>query len=92
MPLVSFLDDDLTEDVPAGTKMATAAENAGASLLFGCRSGNCGKCRIRVKSGAENLSAPQEKELSFLRLIEAKANERLACQVRINGDCAIEQQ
>jgi ferredoxin len=91
MPLVTFLDDDLTEDVPAGTKMATAAENAGASLLFGCRSGNCGKCRVRVKHGAENLSEVGEREFSFLKLIDAKPNERLACQVRVNGDCAIEQ-
>ncbi len=91
MPLVTFLDDDLTEEVPQGTKMPTAAENAGASLQFGCRSGNCGKCRIRVAAGAENLSPPDARESNFLQLINAKPNERLACQTRINGDCSVEQ-
>ncbi len=90
MPLVTFIDDNMTEEVSVGTKMTAAAESAGASILFGCRSGNCGKCRVRVKDGGQNLSTPQEKELSFLKLIDAKPNDRLACQIRVNGDCSIE--
>lgn len=52
----------------------------------------CGTCRIRVVSGAENLSAPtvDELELRAEYPMSFGADERLACQCRPLGDVTIE--
>ena len=59
-------------------------------LEFDCRKADCGICNIRVLSGAEKLSPPTAAEADFLKAMRADPDERLACQVRILGDVAVE--
>ncbi|MFT5435354.1 MAG: ferredoxin, partial [Myxococcota bacterium] len=51
----------------------------------------CGTCRIKVVSGAENLTPPtlDERELHEWHPDEFAADERLACQCRPTGDVVI---
>jgi len=50
----------------------------------------CLTCLVNVVSGMENLNAKTENEKSTLEAFGAQANQRLACQVVVNGDCEIE--
>lgn len=47
--------------------------------------GRCGTCRVRVESGAEQLSAATQTERDTLERLGAGVRERLACQASVNG-------
>jgi adenylate cyclase len=47
--------------------------------------GRCGTCRVRIDSGAEQLSPIGEYERRTLDRVGAGADERLACQARVIG-------
>ena len=90
MPKVTFKNDNLTVECPAGTKLVDLCEQKGASVNFSCKEGVCLTCLINVVSGLENLGQKTENEKSTLEAFGAQANQRLACQVVVNGDCVIE--
>jgi ferredoxin len=87
---VRFLPEDLEVEAPAGTSLQAIADAAGADITFGCRSGSCGTCRIRVLSGEANCSPMTPEERDFLLGLEAPCDHRLACQVRVQGDVELE--
>lgn len=67
-----------------------AARRAGAPLGNSCGGvGICGRCRIRVVAGAEQLSAPTSIELRTMTTRGFADDERLACMCVVNGDCVI---
>ena len=66
------------------------ARRAGAPLGNSCGGvGVCARCRIRVISGAENLSPPTTIESRVATQRKLDADERLACQAVVFGDCEI---
>jgi ferredoxin len=82
---VTFADVDVTVTVGAGTRLIEGSEQAGASLLYGCREGECGTCLVHIVSGAESLSEPSVLEDQILKQIAAPRNHRLACQAQVLG-------
>jgi ferredoxin len=90
MAKVHFLTEDLLVEAPEGTGLADIAEVAGADLTFGCRAGSCGTCRVRVTDGLGHCSEMTSEERDFLRGLDAPKDQRLACQVTVRGDIAIE--
>ena len=57
------------------------ARRAGAPIGNSCGGiGICGRCRVRVVEGGENLTPPTRFE---------KNDDRLACQAVVLGDCTI---
>lgn len=104
MPKVTFVNEKKEIEVPVGANLRKEANKAGISLYPGihkylnCRGlGQCGTCRVLVKSGMENLSAKGIIEKINLNLhpltsfayIGHEDEMRLACQVTVNGDCSI---
>jgi ferredoxin len=87
---VHFLLDDLLVEAPAGTPLQRIADVAGADITFGCRTGSCGTCRVRVAEGLEHCSEPGPEERDFLKGLDASADQRLACQVTVQGDVTVE--
>ena len=87
---VRFLPEDLLVEAPEGTSLQAIADAAGADITFGCRSGSCGTCRVRVLDGGEHCSPVAPEERDFLAGIAAPADHRLACQVRVNGPVTLE--
>jgi ferredoxin len=87
---VLFLLDDLLVEAPAGTRLQDLADAAGADITFGCRSGSCGTCRIRVAQGLEHCSAAGPEERDFLACLQAPTDHRLACQLTVHGDVTLE--
>jgi ferredoxin len=87
---VRFLPEDMLVEAPPGTPLQAIADAAGADITFGCRSGSCGTCRIRVLAGLEHCSAMEPEERDFLQGLDAPPDHRLACQVRVEGDLELE--
>jgi ferredoxin len=57
-----------------------------AAIVFGCRIGMCGTCKVRV-SNTKNLLPKNQAEEEFTE----GPYERLACQCIITGDIEVEQ-
>lgn len=87
---IHFLLEDLIAEAPFDTPLAAIAETVGADITFGCKTGSCGTCRVRVASGVEHCSLPSPEERDFLVGLEAPPDHRLACQLRVQGDVALE--
>ena len=51
--------------------------------------GVCGRCRVRVLAGAENLSAPTMIETRVASQRGFDPEERLACQAVVRGDVEV---
>ena len=77
-------------EASSGEELQEISERSNADILFGCFSGRCGACRVRVVAGAENLNAMDELEVDLLSQIEASPDERLACQCQVSGFVSIE--
>jgi ferredoxin len=105
MPKVSFVNEKRDIDVPPGSNLRTEAMKAeipvnhqlGSPKLgkyLNCHGlGTCGSCHVIVQKGMENLGPKSFMEK--LRLATMMANigseeqSRLACQVKVNGDCSV---
>ena len=87
---VHFLLEDLLVEAPEGTSLQRIADAAGADITFGCRTGSCGTCRVRITEGLQHCSDPGPEERDFLQGLDAPADQRLACQVIVNGEVDIE--
>ena len=87
---VHFLLDDLLVQAPQGTPLQEIADHGGADLTFGCRTGSCGTCRVRIVRGLDHCSPVESEERDFLAALDAPLDHRLACQVRVNGDLEVE--
>lgn len=56
-------------------------------VLFGCRTGICGTCLVRVKG---NIPPPSKEEQEVLDILAPGVPEaRLACQIELTSDLAI---
>lgn len=83
MATVIFADEELTIEVPDGTRLQEAIDQAGADIPFGCREGECATCIIDVLDGMENLGERNENEQLTLMEDEIERGIRLACQCRV---------
>jgi ferredoxin len=87
---VHFVLEDLLAEAPPGTPLQRIADAAGADITFGCRTGSCGTCRVRVAEGLEHCSEVGSEERDYLKGLGAPADQRLACQICVNGDIAVD--
>ncbi|MBD2414933.1 ferredoxin [Nostoc calcicola FACHB-389] len=57
-------------------------------VLFGCRTGLCGTCLVKVKG---DIPPPQAEEQEVLQILaSADPQARLACQIDLTGDITIQ--
>ncbi|MDD3839286.1 MAG: ASKHA domain-containing protein [Clostridia bacterium] len=52
--------------------------------------GTCGKCKVTILEGHENISYIDAVEKTYLSILEQKQGIRLACRVKVYGDIKIE--
>jgi 2Fe-2S ferredoxin len=87
---VRFVPLDKSADAKANETLLDAARRANVPLGNSCGGiGICARCRVRVVEGAENLSAPTSVEERVSQQRNLAADERLACQAVVLGDCAV---
>jgi ferredoxin len=93
MPLVTFVKQEITVEVPRGANLRQVALDNNIDLyafpnsLLNCRGrGMCGTCRVRVDDprALSPRTLPDERKLGW----EGK-DYRLACQSRVLGDVAV---
>ncbi|MEZ9929133.1 NADH:ubiquinone reductase (Na(+)-transporting) subunit F [Vibrio breoganii] len=74
--------------VSPGDKLLSALAGNGIFVSSACGGGgSCGQCRVKVKSGGGDILPT---ELDHISKGEAREGERLACQVAVKTDMAIE--
>jgi 2Fe-2S ferredoxin len=84
--LVTFLPAAITVSVDGKTTLLQAAQKAKLPVGQSCRAeGICGRCGLRVVSGAENLSGEQPQEARVKSANRVEAGMRLSCQARVQG-------
>ena len=105
MPKVVIANEKKEIDVPQGANLRREMLKAGIEVYpwlnryLNCYGhGLCGTCKVLVKKGMENLSPKSTVEkinmsmhpLTMLAMIGHEDEMRLACQCKVNGDCAVE--
>lgn len=85
-----FFDSEHDVEIRQGEILLEAALRKGVSLSHWCRFGDCGKCKVFVEAGAENLSPPSKAELTKLRE-RVGQGYRLACQAQVRGPLTVRQ-
>lgn len=86
MPKIEFIPSNRKVTGRKGETIFNIAREAGVHLNSSCNGlGTCGKCKVRVVEG-EVLETPSSYKLApELR----DKNYRLACQIKVTGDCKI---
>jgi ferredoxin len=77
--------------LPAGRHLSEVLDSATSPLLFGCRTGVCGTCAVRVTPlSAGRLGPPAEDEAELLALFHpGRSDTRLACQLDLSADVGL---
>ena len=81
MAEVEVKNDSKTVKVPDGSLLAEL--DGKCSILFACKAGSCGSCKVKVVSGMENLEAPNDIEQAGLATFGGDPAERLPCVCKI---------
>ena len=102
VPKVTFLPANVTFEFESGKlpyqdhgkpeSLLDVAMNNGFHLEHACGgSCACTTCHVVVKSGADNLSEPEDDELDRVELAaDFQINSRLGCQAVVKGDVVVE--
>jgi ferredoxin len=86
MPKMTFVKAEVTVEFASSIPLLEME----AHIMFGCKSGNCGTCVVRVLSGERNLSSRTEKENRLFALLgDEDPSRRLACQCHVHGDVVL---
>lgn len=86
---VNFKDGTVCE-VKTESHLSETLDVTNSPILFGCRTGICGTCIVKVHNGNENLNLKTEEESEVLELYTSEENTRLACMLKPTGDIKLE--
>ena len=78
-------------DVQSGETLMQALLRAGLPVASSCNGdGICGKCKVQVTGGAENLSQINEREQLLRQRLPLPKDVRLSCQTFISDDVTLD--
>jgi NADPH-dependent 2,4-dienoyl-CoA reductase/sulfur reductase-like enzyme/ferredoxin len=87
--LVEVVVDGEPVSVRRGTTLLDAAEQAGAPVATGCRSGICGADPVHVLEGGDGLSPIRRVEQETLDRLGLEGGHRMACMASVEHRCRI---
>jgi ferredoxin len=90
MPKVTFMPRGQSFEVAAGTTILVSAIQNGLHLRNDCTEAICGTDRVKILSGKEHLTERTDNEELTLEMMNASADERLACVAQVLGDVTVE--
>ena len=87
---VTFTPLKKSVDAKDNETLLDVARRAGVPLGNSCGAiGVCARCSVRVIAGQANLTAPTAIESQVALRRKLDADERLACQAVVCGDCEV---
>jgi 2Fe-2S ferredoxin len=87
---VTFVPIGRAAEAKSDETLLDVARRAAVPIGNSCGAiGVCARCRVRIVSGAENLTPPTAIETQVAQRRKLDADERLACQAVVLGDCEI---
>lgn len=92
MPIISFAKKHRAPlSVGHGTNLMRGLLAADVPVASSCGGdGVCGKCRLQITRGQENLSQPNDTEKFLSEKFHLKREQRISCQVLILGDVEVD--
>lgn len=92
MPRISFLKKNKGNiEVPVGSQLMKALLGGGLPVASSCHGeAICGKCRIKIISGSENLSAETSDEKSLRARLHISDEYRISCQTKVHADIIVD--
>ena len=91
MPSIRFVKNHPTLEVAAGSNLMQSLLAAGLPVASSCHGdGICGKCRVQVLQGAENLSQITGLEQILRDRLKVPREYRISCQTEVLGDILID--
>jgi len=87
LPIIMLRPGDVNVESEQGSTLLQVVQRVGIPLTSICGGrGVCGKCRVVVVDGVENLSNLTTAEERLLSPLDVERGVRLACQAKIIGD------
>lgn len=87
---VTFTPLHKTGEARNNETLLDVARHEGVPIGNSCGAiGVCARCSVRVVAGAQNLTPPTAIEVQVSQRRKFAADERLACQAVVLGDCEI---
>jgi ferredoxin len=87
---VRLVPEEESVEVPAGTGLRDALAQLGITVTAPCGTeGSCGKCRVSLPEGGAGTSPLSSNERTLLTSEQIEANERLSCQVKVQGNVTV---
>ena len=91
MPLISIPKLQKSLNVEQGANLMDALMQAGLPVASSCDGdGVCGKCRIQILKGYENLSSKNDTEIYLITQNSYSPEFRISCQTQILGDISVD--
>lgn len=77
-------------EVALGANLMESLLKNGVPVASSCHGdGVCGKCKIQIVSGAENLSPENETEKFLRNKLEVPKDQRISCQTQVLGNVSV---
>lgn len=91
MPKITFVNWDVTVEVPSGTTILEAAEQVedrGVKVGHSCGGVcACSTCHVWVQEGFDSVEEPSEREEDILdKAFDVKSVSRLGCQTEVGSE------
>lgn len=91
MPTIRFKKTYPDLEVEPGAFLMEELLKAGLPVASSCHGdGICGKCRMQIVEGAENLSKINSVEQLVRERLNIARDYRISCQTRVMGDITID--
>jgi 2Fe-2S ferredoxin len=91
MPVIRFTKNRPEITVESGAQLMKSLLEAGLPVASSCHGdGICGKCRIIIVEGAENLSKINPLEQMLRDRLRVPREYRISCQTLVLGDITID--
>jgi ferredoxin, 2Fe-2S len=91
MPIISFLKDRKPIEVTEGAELMKSLLEASLPVASSCHGdGICGRCKIQIVKGMENLSPINTTEEILRTRLRIPKDFRVSCQTRVMGDIVID--
>lgn len=77
-------------ELEEGQNLSEVLNVLNSPVLFGCRTGICATCLVKVHEGMENLPPLTEDEAEVLEIYTDQEHCRLSCQLHLKGNVTLE--